>query len=1091
MMIICVGVTTAQRTVTGIITDTSNEPLIGANVIVKGTQVGTITDIDGNFELSVPDDANILVVSYTGFDEMEMNISGQSNVTLALAEGQLLDEVVVTALGIERDKKSLGYAATEVDGAEITRVKDANFVNSLSGKVAGLEVKRSSNLGGSSNVIIRGNTSLLGNNQALFVVDGVPIDNGITNTLDMQSGRGGYDYGNAASDINPEDVESISVLRGAAATALYGSRAANGVILVTTKKGNKNEALGVSFTSGVTAGVIDQTTMPRYQTEYGHGYSNHRGWYGNADGLAYDYYDFGQGAGEQIAIPVYEDASHGLAYDPSLQVYNWDAWYPELPTYGQTSPYVVAENLPNNSFYETALTFNNSVSFDGGTDKSTYRLSYTNFDMSGVVPGSKIKKNTVSFGGSYDVTDRLTASSTVSYINSNGKGRYGTGYDNRNVNQSFRQWYSPMVDMVAQREAYELTGKNISWNPYGALNPAISTQPHYFDNPFWNVYNNYSTDERDRIMGNVKLEYALNDWVSVVGRLAMDRYSEIREERIAVGSVDVPEYDRYNADVSEQNSDLYFSFNKYFGSSDEFSFTGLLGMNLNRRSLSTVRATTNGGLVVPGVYSLANSVSSLEAPEEEQWNRGTNGYFAQASLGYDNFIYVDLGGRYDISSTLPTENNAYFYPSASVSLLFSEKLNLDALSFGKLRFNYAEVGNDADPLAITDVFVQNTPFGGSSLSSASRTRNNSSLLPERTKSWEVGTELKFFRNRVGLDVTYYSAQSVNQALAVEVSPTTGSDFQWVNAGRIDNNGIELQLNLTPIRRNNFSWDLGFNWTKNENEVVELFGDQDNLQISTAQGGVSFNATVGQPYGTIWGTNYVYADNGEKVVVDIVGDGVHYARTGAPEVIGDINPDWRAGISNSFNFGNIGLSFLIDMQKGGDFFSLDSYYGGATGIYDKSAGLNDKGNPVRSPVSEGGGLPVGGVWQATDADGNLLFNDDGVAIAGDANETYGYAHDFFTFDGYWRAPNARFVHDASFVKLREVALTLGLPNSMFENTVLAGGSLSFIGRNLWIISKNAEYTDPEAGLSAGTYQQGNQSGAYPAVKEYGVTLNVQF
>ncbi len=1093
LFFMCVGASFAQRTISGVISDDSGLPLIGANVLVKGTAEGTITELDGSFSLEVADDATTLVISYTGFDTQEIDIAGQSTVNVSLSEGNILDEVVVTALGVERDKKSLGYAQQEVDGEELTRVKDANFVNSLSGKIAGLDVKRSSSLGGSSNVVIRGYTSLLGNNQALFVVDGVPIDNSITNTVNMQTGRGGYDYGNTAMDINPEDVESISVLRGAAATALYGSRAANGVILVVTKKGTKGQGLGISVTTGVTAGKIDESTMPRWQTEYGHGYSNWRGWYADGDGLAFDYHDFGLGDGERPVAVVYEDASHGPEYDPSLLVYDWRSFFPELSTYGEAFPFVAAQNNPT-TFYETALTYNNSISFDGGNENSSYRLSYTNFDQAGIVPGSKIKKNTISFGGSMDFSDKLTASSSVSYIDTEGKGRYGTGYDNRNINQSFRQWFSPAVDIRDQEKAFEETGSNITWNPYATLDLDKPTQPHYFDNYFWNVNSNYATDERDRMMGNVTLDYEINDWLSIQGRVALDRYNELREERIAIGSVDVSSYERYNSSVSENNTDLLLKFNKYLGANDILSFNGLLGLNINRRSLSSVRALTNGGLVVPGVYSLANSVSSIAAPTEDEWKRGTNGYFGQVSFGYDNFLYVDLAGRYDVSSTLPADNNAYFYPSASLSFLFSEKIDIPGLTYGKIRLNYAEVGNDAQPLALADAYDQNSSFAGVALASASNTKKNSQLVPEKTKSYEIGAELNFFNSRVGLDVSYYNAQSLNQALAGEVTPATGSLSQFVNAGRIDNKGIEVSLNFTPVQTTDFTWDVRFNWAKNTNEVVELFGDQTNLQISTAQGGISFNATVGQPYGTIWGTNYMYDDNGTPIVYEPGEsyDGTRHRRTGGPEVIGDINPDWKGGVWNSISYKNIGLSFLIDIQKGGDFFSLDSYYGYATGIYDRSAGLNDKGNPVRSAVSDGGGYNIGGVLQAVDENGEYDFDPDGNAISsGVANTIYGYAEDFFTSDGYWASPNAKYVIDAGYVKLREVALSYNFPDSMVGNSLLQGASLSFIGRNLWIIHKNAPYTDPEAGLSAGTIQQGNQSGAYPAVKEYGVSLNLKF
>lgn len=1087
------GLAMAQRTVSGTVTDASGETLIGASVLVKGTTTGTVTDFDGKFSLSVPEGAKTLVFSYTGFETQEVELGASNVLDIVLAEGITLDAAIVTALGIERDKKSLGYATQEVDGEEITKAKDVNFINSLSGKVAGVDIKRSTQMGGSSNVIIRGSTSVTGNNQALFVVDGTPIANDINNSTNQQTGRGGFDYGNSAMDINPEDVESVSILRGAAATALYGSRAANGVILVTTKKGKKNKNLGVTISSGITASMIDKTTMPRYQKQYGAGYSTYLGWYASDstdDPNGFDYYDFGEGAGENLTAAVYEDASFGPEFDPNLMVYTWESYYPELSTYGQLLPHVAAENDAL-SFYETGLTYNNNISIDGGTDRSTYRLSYTNFDQTGNLPNSSIKKNTIAMSGGYDITDKLTATSTVNFINTKGLGRYGTGYDNRNVNQSFRQWYQVSTDMVRLEEVYNQTGKNISWNPWGSLNPATSTQPHYFDNYYFNRFENYQNDDRNRIMGNATLNYEVNSWLSIMGRIALDKYDEIQEERIAVGSVDVPEYLRRNRTFSENNYDLIASFNKYFGADNKINFDGNLGMNIRRTNRTRITAGTNGGLVVPGIYSLANSANAPNAPTEFASKIGTNGYFARASFGYDNFLYIDLAGRYDISSTLPVENNSYFYPSASMSFVFSELMNSSVLSFGKFRLNYAEVGNDAPFASIRNTFDLGNPFGSIPLTSANGTLKNAELKPENTVSIEAGVELNFFNNRVGLDLSVYKSNTFNQIIPVTVSGSTGSSSIFKNAGDVENRGIELALNTTPVKTGDFKWNLGITWAANRNEVIELFEDQTNLQLANVQGGVTINATVGEPYGAIWGSNYVYHTDGQPILYDHPFGGVRYRRTGTPEVIGNVTPDWKGGILNNLSYKDFALSFLIDIQKGGDFFSLDTWYGYATGIYDITAGDNDKGNPVRLNPDDGGGLPIEGVLQATDGDGNYLFDDDGNPISnGEVNTEYAYVSDVYNTFGYVVAPNAYHVHDASFVKLREVTLTYTLPSNLFENNFIGGIDLSLIGRNLWIIHKNTEYSDPEDGLSAGSYL-GNQSGAYPAVKEVGFNLRVRF
>ena len=1079
----------AQRTITGKITDSdTGEGLISASVLVEGTSTGAVTDAEGNYSIDMPKEATRLVFSYTGYTTQKVTVGAENLINIVLVEGYTTSDVVVTALGVKREKKSLGYSTQQVDGDEITKVKDANFINSLSGKVAGVNIKRSNQMGGSSNVIIRGYKSLTGNNQALFVVDGIPISNANTNTSNQSAGRGGYDFGNAAMDINPEDVESISILKGAAATALYGSRAANGVVLVTTKKGTKRKGLGVTVSTGMTTGRVDKTTLPTYQKQYGPGYSAIQGWYANG-GL--DSFDFGDGAGPQLTSPVYEDASFGRAYDPSLQVYDWRSYYPELSTYGQQFPFVAAgADDDATTYFETATTYNTNISIDGASDAGSFRLGFTNFDQSGILPNSNIKKNTISFSSSYNVNDALTVSSTVNYITTEAKGRYGTGYSNRNPNQSFRQWSNTSTSMSDQLDAYNQTGKNISWNPYSALNPSISTVPHYFDNYYFNAYENYSTDGRNRVFGNIQLQYKLSETLNATARVSTDRYDEMQEERIAIGSVDVSKYERYERSFYENNVDLFLDYNQYFG--DKINISGLAGLNIRRSGLQSIRSETNGGLVVPGLYSLANSVSSIEAPLEYANEIGVNGFYGRATLGYDQFLYLDLTGRYDVSSTLPSDNNAYFYPAASLSLIFSEFLDVSAISFGKFRLNYANVGNDAPALSLLDTYVLNTPFSGTSLSSVPSRKNNDALLPENTVSWEAGVEMNFFTDRVGFDLSVYRSNTFNQIIPVTVTGATGRLSEFVNAGNIQNQGVELSLKATPIRRKDFSWDVAVNWAKNTNEVLELFGDQSNLQLASVQGGITLNATVGQPFGTIWGSNYVHDEGGNPIVYDHWNGGVRYTKTATPEVIGDINPDWKGGINNSFRYKDFTLSFLIDAQKGGQFFSLDTWYGYATGIYDISAGTNRDGNEVRALPTDGGGIFIdGAVVQSTDANGDYVVDADGNPVSdGTPNTTAFYASDVYSSLGYVYAPNAYHVHDASFVKLRELSFTYSLPTSVTSKMPIQGVDISFVGRNLWIIYKNSPYTDPEAGLSAGNLL-GYQSGAYPSVKELGFNVRVTF
>ncbi len=1082
------------QNVTGVVSDASSgEPLPSVSVKVKGSDNAAITNFDGKYTIKAGNGA-VLVFSSMGYASQEASVSGNTlNVSLASSTNKL-DEVVVTALGISRDKKSVGYAIQEVGGAEVSKVKDANFMSSLSGKVAGVNIRQSGTMGGSANVVIRGYKSLTGNNQALFVVDGIPISNQINNTGNQQTGRGGYDYGNAAMDINPEDIDKVSVLKGAAATALYGARAANGVILITTKKGTKRNGLGVSVTSGYTVGSVNPDTYVRYQNSYGEGYGQYygpdsiAGYPTNGYMVAYDV--DGDGI-DDPCTPTTEDASFGLAFDPNFMVYTWESLYPELSTYGQKSPHVAGANNPL-YFFEQAATMNNSVAIDGGNDNGSFRLSATQFSTKGIVPGSSLKRNNFSFSGNLKASDRLTVSTTAQFIQQAGNGRFGTGYDSRNPNQSFRQWFNVGVDMAKQKAAYEATGKNITWNPFGYGYGDDATKPIYFDNPYFSVLENRQSDTRNRLIGNMMASYKINDWLDFMGRASVDTYSELQEERTAVGSVEIPGYLRRNRNVTETNIDMILTANKTFGANDEYSLNARLGSNIRRNSVEAIAASTNGGLVVPGVYALSNSVNTPNAPSETAYQIGVNGMFAAASLGYKNFLYVDLTGRQDVSSTLPTVNNTFFYPSATMSLVFSELLDVDAISFGKFRMNYAQVGSDAPAQALADAYNMGTAFGSTSLASAPSTSNNPGLLPESTVSQEAGLEMMFLNNRVGFDVSVYNQTSFNQIMPAKVSSTSGTIFKYVNAGEINNQGVELSLNATPIQSADFTWSTNLNWTKNKNMVVSLFEGAENLQLASVQGGITIEARPGQAYGTIYGTTFIKDAEGRPIVWDMPASygGVRYLRggvdMGSKDVIGNINPDWYAGWSNSFRYKNWTASALLDMQMGGNFFSLDTWYGYATGVYDLSAGTNDMGNPVRDLVNDGGGYKITNVayWDGSTVDGD--GNPSGLTVG----DYYADMHYYGNSLGYARNANEYHVWDASYLKLREVALNYSVPSSMLGSTGIKGLDVALTGRNLAILWKNNPYSDPEAGLSAGNVQ-GYQSGAYPAVREVGVNVKLKF
>lgn len=1049
-----------ERIVTGVVTDNSGMPIPGVNVLVKGTKMGTQTDFDGKFSISASP-TQTLVFNFVGMKSQEI-VASSATINVKMKDDAVeLEGVVVTALGIKREKKSLGYSTQEVKGSDVSDTPITNFADALSGEVAGLDVQSSGTLGGSSNIIIRGYNSISGSNQALVVIDGTPVLNDTNNSADQRTGRGGYDYGNAAMDINPDDIESINVLKGAAATALYGSRASNGALIITTKKGKKGEGIGVTFTSSLTAGTVDSETLPKYQTKYGAGYGP---FYDDPSGY-FSYFDINGDSNNDLVVPFTEDASYGAAFDPNLLVYQWTSIFPQLPGYLQATPWVAAKNNPN-SVFETALTKTNSISFGKSTDKGSFRMGFTNKIQEGVMPNSEIKRNTITFAGSQNLTDKLMASVDFSYTNNKGKGRNGTGYDGNNPMQAFRQWFQTNVDIKQQKDAFFSTGENITWN----VNSVDDLSPIYTDNVYWVLYKNYQSDSRDRYTGNFKLDQKINNWLSLMGRFAFDSYSEIREERTEVGSANVSRYNVVNRKASELNYDLMANMN--YDINKNLNINGLVGFNLRVNKLNSLEAETNGGLVTPGLFTLSNSVNPLTSEDYNKvdYTKKVDGVFAKVGLGYKGTYYLDVTGRRDRSSSLPVKNNTYFYPSVSTSIIFSNLIKKDWLTFGKIRANYAVVGNDTDPYQVFNTYGVGASFNGAATATNPSFFNNPNLKSEESQDIELGLELQLFKNRLGLDLSYYNRKTVDLITPIAVSSGTGATNLWLNGADMENKGIELVLNGKPIKTENFSWDIKFNYAKNRSEVTRLAEGVEFIQLASVQGGVTLGAALGEPFGVIRGRDFVYSDSGERVV----GTNGYYLRTsGSNEIIGNINPDWTGGVKNTFRYKNVSLGFLIDIQKGGDVFSLDTYYGYATGLYDFTAGTNHLGNPVRDAVADGGGVILPGVQ----ADGTPN------TVVADATT---YANPW----GYVRTPQASHVYDASFVKLREVSLTYNFSDKIAKSIFMQNLSLSVIGRNLWIIHKNTPYADPESGLSAGNIQ-GYQSGVYPAVKEIGASLKFEF
>ena len=1029
-----------NRTVSGTVTDAeTGEPLPGVSVLVKGTGQGANTDIDGNYKVSVSEGAT-LVYTFIGMETVEEVVGSRSVIDVSMSQDvKQLSEVVVTALGIERDQRSLGYSVQEVGGDDIVKAGETNIVNSLQGKVAGVQIGGNSGaLGGSSRILIRGANSIAGNNQPLFVVDGVPIDNSNFNSSGQARGSSGYDYGNAAQDINPEDIESMSILKGASAAALYGNRASNGVIIITTKKGKKGQGVGVKVNSGVT--FQSPLVMPDYQNEYGGGF----GPFATND------------EGQQI-VSFAVDQSWGPKLD-GRPVRQWYSYFEDHPNFGEETPWVAhPDNIDN--FYQTGVTFNNNVSFSGGNDNGTFRLSYTNLDQKGIMPNSELTRNTINFNGTYFLTDKLSASAGVNYVRSAAEGRPQQGYGDIIV--QFNHFGQRQLSDAELRNYYvEATGEQRSWNRLSEGTAA----PLYADNPYWIRNRNFQNDSRDRVFGNVKLTYDFTENLSLTGRVRTDFYTDRREDRVAEGSVAQSFYSENIRQVSETNADLILRYDGEIN--DDISLSAFIGGNIRRDRYNLNAAQTQGGLSVPNFYNLENSIDRNPLTDYTS-ERQINSWFGSVTVGYQDLVFIDATLRNDVSSTLPEGNNSYYYPSVSGTFVFTE---LDALndngvlSFGKLRGSFAQVGNDTDPYRISTVYAPQQNFGANPVYTLPGTLNNPNLRPEQTNSYEIGTELRFLNDRITFDATYYNNVSTDQIFQVDVSSASGYQSQIINAGKMVNQGVELSLGGTVVASNDFQWNILVNWAKNDNRVEELAEGINNYRLANELFGVvSLDARVGERYGTIYGTDFATNENGDR----IIGAGGNYLSTENSVALGSVLADWTGGIRNSFSYKGISLSVLFDAQMGGAIHSV-------TNLFAKYSGMTQE-------TVDGNIRQVGVV-----ADGVVNVGDEENPVY----ETNTNAIDPSAFFSGHFGLGAAHVYDASYVKLRELTIGYSLPSSVIDNTPFTSVNFGIEGRNLAILFKKIPHLDPENVTNSGNVQ-GLEGGALPSLRSYGFKVSLGF
>ncbi|MEC4113723.1 SusC/RagA family TonB-linked outer membrane protein [Myroides pelagicus] len=1028
VLTLCVQVGFAQsKTLTGVVSE-SGLPLPGVSVILQGTSEGTQTDLDGNYSLNVKAGDKV-VFSFIGMKDVVYTVgSAATHNVLMTTDDAMLDEVVVTALGIKRDKKKLGYSSQEVKGDNLSSAGQSNAVNALSGNVAGLQVTAPSSMGGSNRIVLRGIKSVTGNNQPLIVIDGVPLDNSNFGDTDMQRGAGGRDYGDTSADINPDDIESVTVLKGGPASALYGNRGGNGVILYTTKSA-KNGRTDIEVNTGITFENV--YIMPELQTLYGGGSSST---------LPTTVIN-----GQTYNIAEYRvDESWGPKFDGTPYL-PWSAFDPEFADeYLKTKPWSKSSNDVRD-FFNTGVSHKQSVSIAKSFKESNVRMSFNNNVTEGIVPNSKLQRNNFALSASTMLSDKLKAEANFNYVYTKGFNRPEVGYGDNSLSQKFFQWGQRQLDYEALKNYKKSDGSQRSWNRKSVEDGT----PAYSDNPYWVINENTSTDIRNRTFGNVKLTYNFTDNLYAVGTVYGDRYSFNVEERVAVGSQAESKYSIMKRNVSEYNYEGRVHYDNYFG---DFGVNAFVGVNRSEKRRDYVFGTSVGGLILPDLYNLSNSAAPAKASNNKTHSR-TNSIFGSVSVNYKEFLFLEATGRTDWFSTV---KKSVTYPSVTGTFIFSQLTpELDWLSFGKLRLGWAQVGNDTEAYRTADYYNIDNPFLGDPVYSLSATANNPDLKPEMMTTKEIGLEAAFLQNRVGFEVSYYQIDTKDLITRVQYDAGTGYAYRWMNAGDMKNKGIEATINLAPIRTEDFSWDISWNFAKNKNELTRLADGVESVEITRAPFQVSLQGKIGETYGQIYGTDYQRDANGNK----IIGENGLYKATGI-QALGSYLPDYNMGIRNSFRYKNFNLGVLIDMQKGGKYFSTSHMFGMYSGMLEASAANN-----IREE-----GLILDGVKE----DGTK--ND--VVVSG---QDWAQAH--------YGGVDAQNVFDADYVKLREVSLGYDLPKKWIGP--FKGITLSAYARNLFTWGLDWKGMDPEMASYGSGNIQAIEGASLPSTRTYGMNVKFKF
>jgi len=901
----------------------------------------------------------------------------------------------------------------------------------LSGNVAGLQITSPSTMGGSSRVVLRGIGSITGENKPLIVVDGIPLDNGNYNSSNTQRGAGGRDYGDASADINPDDIESVSVLKGGPAAALYGNRAGNGAILYTTKSAKKGTGKAtIEFNTGLTMESV--YIMPTLQNEYGGG-SSDVFQKQLIDGKLYNIADYAT------------DESWGPKYDSNLKYLPWNAFDPEFSNdYLKEIPWVKSENDVK-SFFRTGVTRNNSLSFSKTIDRTNVRVSYANQHTEGVVPNSNLDKNTFTVNINSQLSDKLKIESMASYVLTKGFNRPEVGYGDNGLGQKFFQWGQRQLDFKTLKDYKLADGTQRTWNRIAWDDPT----PNYSDNPYWIIYENVSNDTRNRLYGNTKLTYNFTPEFYATGSIYADTYSLRINERVAIGSQALSSYSEVVRQLTDFNYEGRLHFDKNFG---KFSINSFLGANRRSYNYNSLSGVTVGGLVIPNLYNLSNSKEQARATNYQEETR-TNSLFGFVSLGYNDMFFVELTDRNDWFSTVNSDVN---YASATGSFVFSSLLKSKWLTFGKIRGGWAQAGNSTSAYSLENYLSTYIPFNNDPRYSAPTSSNFKNLKPELKTTKEAGLELKMFDNRISIDASVYEVVTTDLITPIQVEATTGFTSKLLNAGTMRNRGIESTITINPIRTKDFNWDFTWNFAKNDNRIVSLYGDVSSLQINQAPFRARLLAVKGEKYGQIYGTDFTYDNKGNK----IVGANGLYVPS-AQKSLGSVIADYNMGFRNSFSYKNLSFSFLIDVQQGGKYFSTSHMWGTYSGMLTTS--------------TEGGIRENGIVLSGVDASGNA--NTVNVSA-----QTWSQSH--------YGGVDALNVFDASYVKLRDINLGYNLPAKWLGNA-FSSLKISAYGRNLFAWGLAWKGMDPEMAAYGSGNTQGLEGGSLPSTRSYGMNLQLKF